>query len=359
VPAKSGCSGNDKTKKLMIDNTINLIAEEVWLCWYPFYLGKYGRFIKFLFSDIWYSKEMEEIKLQFRLIEDPRHSSYIEHKLPDILAIIMCAVLCGYDELCSICAYAENKAEMLKAKFGIERIPSKPTFCRILNMIDGEKVAQVVIEIMQRHICELDKIIAVDGKAIRSTSKSGHPHSALQILTAYLTESGVTINQKAIHEKTNEIPVFQEMLDDLVVEGKTITADAMHCQRETCQKIVEQGGDYVFGLKANQHNFYEEVNLFVQDSQLLATCEQFRTIEKSRGRIEERICYKLPDLDFLSMKSDWTGLQSVFCVKRKTTQKTVKLHKKQIIIFPVLPNLLKGLWKLFVNTGKLRVCIGF
>ena len=51
-----------------------------------------------------------------------------------------------------------------------------------------------------------------------------------QILTAYLTENGVTLGQESIYEKTNEIPTFQEMLESLDVEGKVITADAMHCQ---------------------------------------------------------------------------------------------------------------------------------
>jgi len=53
-------------------------------------------------------------------------------------------------------------------------------------------------------------------------------------LTAYITENGVILGQEAIHEKTNEIPVFQQMLDYLAIKGKVVTADAMHCQRETC-----------------------------------------------------------------------------------------------------------------------------
>jgi len=56
----------------------------------------------------------------------------------------------------------------------------------------------------------------------------------------------VTLGQEAISygDKTNEIPVFQSMLDCLEVKGKTITADAMHCQKETCAKIAENGGNY-------------------------------------------------------------------------------------------------------------------
>ncbi|GHU59124.1 putative transposase YncI [Clostridia bacterium] len=187
-------------------------------------------------------------------------------------------------------------------------------------MIDGDKVANVIIEIMQENVSELGEIIAVDGKAIRSTSEKGKPHSALQILSAYMTGSGITIAQKSIHEKTNEIPVFQEMLDSLNVKNKTITADAMHCQTKTCAKIVKKQGDYVFGLKQNQPNFYEDVDLYFKEN--YAKFETFSTTEKSHGRIETRTCYKFDDIGRLSMKKEWSGLKSVFAVKLITKQKS-------------------------------------
>ena len=93
----------------------------------------------------------------------------------------MYAVLCGLEEL-----FADNKAEFFKEEFGIEKIPSKPK---------------------QRH-------------------------SALQIVTAYLTENGVVLGQEKVREKANEIPVFQEMFGYLKIKGKTITADVRRCQKE-------------------------------------------------------------------------------------------------------------------------------
>lgn len=71
--------------------------------------------------------------------------------------------------------------------------------------------------------------MAVEGKAIRSTSKDGNPHSALQIITAYMTETGLILRQEKIHENTNAIPTFRQMLEFLKVKEKIITADAMHC----------------------------------------------------------------------------------------------------------------------------------
>jgi hypothetical protein len=130
----------------------------------------------------------------------------------------MSAVLCGLDGLAEIMTHAQNRAEFFRVNYGINEIPSKPTLSRVLNMMDGDAVAKVIIEIMKERSDIIGNIIAVDGKAIRSTSEAGKPHSALQILTAYLTESSIVLGQNAIHEKTNEIPVFQAMLNLLDVK---------------------------------------------------------------------------------------------------------------------------------------------
>lgn len=68
----------------------------------------------------------------------------------------------------------------------------------------------MIINLMKKFVSDEGEIVAVDGKAIRSTSNDGKPHSALQIITAYMTaETGLILGQEKIHEKTNEIPTFQ------------------------------------------------------------------------------------------------------------------------------------------------------
>ena len=156
---------------------------------------------------------MEEIRAQMSTIEDPRHPSYVKYALTDILIIIMCGVLCGLD--------------MLRERFGA-----------------------------------MGEVIAVDGKAICSTARGENSHKALQILSAYVTDSGIILAQEAIHEKTNEIPVFQEMLTYLDVESKVVTADVMHCQRETSRWIVQKKGDYLFGLGGLKRGFAVKQPIF-------------------------------------------------------------------------------------------------
>lgn len=257
---------------------------------------------------------MEEVRERLSAIEDTRHPSYVKYPLADILSIVMCAVLCGLDTLGDLVVYAKNRKEFFAKELGIEQIPSKATFGRVLSTVDGKEIGDAIVDLLRTRFGNAGKVVAVDGKAVRSTSKPGNPHSALQILSAYVTDSGVILAQEAIHEKTNEIPVFQEMLTYLDIEGKTVTADAMHCQRETSRRIIQRKGNYLFGLKENQPSLLEDVRLFFEDADAKEV-DSFRTTEKNAGRIEKRICRKIKDISWLKAH-EWPGLHAVFSIER-------------------------------------------
>jgi len=260
--------------------------------------------------------KVKEIREKFVCMEDWRHSGYVTYALADILVIVFCAILCGMKGLTEIHTYAENNAEYFQKALGMERMISRAELGRILACLDGDCAGKVMAELLQEKLGVSGKVIAVDGKAIRSTSKAGQAHSALQILTAYVTQTGVVLGQASIHEKTNEIPVFQKMLEFLNIEEKIITADAMHCQRATCEKIIAKKGNYVLGLKENQPSLYEDVALYYEDSGNEEELESFKTVEKNAGRIEKRICRKMNDASWLLPRHDWPGLKTAFCVER-------------------------------------------
>lgn len=268
---------------------------------------------------------MDEIRALFMTIEDGRHPGYVKHPLVDILIMIMGGVICGITELADMMVYFESKQSFYKEQYGIEKYPSKPTLSRILSMVDGEKVGKVITEIMRRQAGNLSDIIAADGKAIRSTGQNGKAHSFLQILTAYVTESGVTLGQEAIsyEDKTNEIPVFQDMLEYLDIKGKTITADALHCQKETCWSIKDKGGDYLLGLKGNQAGLYEDVKLFFEEQINKEDITTFETIEKNGGRVERRVCRASDQIQWLPELLLWEGLRTILSITRTTTAKGV------------------------------------
>ena len=77
--------------------------------------------------------------------------------------------------------------------------------------------------------------------------------------SAMVVENRLIIYQKETDKKTNEIPVMQSMLKSMNIDNAVITADAMHCQVKTAEKILEREGDYLLGLKGNQERLEDRV----------------------------------------------------------------------------------------------------
>jgi len=241
----------------------------------------------------------------------------------------MCGVLCGLETSEKIVEYGKSKVKFLEQYFGIAVIPSKSTLNRILAMIDGEAVGEIIVLVMREMLGIVDDIIAVDGKTICSTKRSAHKKT-LHILTAMAAGNGVTLGQLCVDEKTNEIPCMIELLAMIDIKGKIVTADAMHAQKKTVEAIIEKGGDYCIGLKGNQETFYEDIKLYFDDvltSKALSDKETYTTAytsEKSRDRYEKRICYLLNDISWLDCIDEWAGIKSVFAIRREVTRNGVK-----------------------------------
>jgi predicted transposase YbfD/YdcC len=266
---------------------------------------------------------MEKMIQIFSEVHDPRHHSYTEHKLPNIMILLMGAVICGITELADMMTYFNSKKDFYRDNFQIENLPSKSTFSRILSVLDSESVAEAILKAITAEPEAIGEILAADGKAIKGTGEYGKSHSFLQILSVYAVEDGLTIAQKALEtsKKTNEIPVLREIIGDLNLEGKTITADAMHCQKETCAAVQSKKGDYVFGLKNNQKDFYEEVELFLTDPINAKDITVFETLDYNGGRIEKRTCRASENIGWITNADQWKGLASIFSVTRETTLK--------------------------------------
>lgn len=256
---------------------------------------------------------------------DRRVQNRSSYKISEVLIIIFCSILCGFYTLEDIEIFAKERADFFERVFGIASIPSDSTMSRILSILDAKVVVREVVhlmkEIFKEHAHEIqepgDDVIAVDGKTIRSTKKGGQ---VLHILTAYLTKNSTIIGQERIHAKTNEIPTFQEMLMYLSIKDRVITADAMHCQKKTCEIIIEKKGNYVIGLKKNQPRLYEDVQTYFE-SEIKEAPEEFEIheeAEKGHGRITRRIGYKFKDIKWLDQRKDWKNLKSIFAIKRIT-----------------------------------------
>jgi predicted transposase YbfD/YdcC len=101
------------------------------------------------------------------------------------------------------------------------------------------------------------------------------------------------LGQVAVDAKSNEITAVPKLLEMLSLKGRIVTLDAMGCQRAIAKTILDQGGDYVLALKANQPALFEDVRTFLDDPE--TTADVATHVDGGHGRVEgQRLCrYRL------------------------------------------------------------------
>ena len=138
------------------------------------------------------------------------------------------------------------------------------------------------------------------------------------MVNAWANHVNFCLGQVSVDSKANEIPAVRELLDILSLEGAVVTADAMHCQKATAKKIIEQGADYVLQVKENQRKLMlaiaEEFDRYGETSYTDRRVRQYTKTEKNRNRTETRICMVAPAP--AALKRIWPGLRTIGVIHR-------------------------------------------
>jgi predicted transposase YbfD/YdcC len=260
------------------------------------------------------------IEQHFGELEDPRIDRTKLHKLLDIIVIAICAVIAGADNWEDIEEYGRARLEWFKTFLELPNgIPSHDTFNRLFSRLNPEqfracftKWITAVSEIIDA------QVIAIDGKVLRRSQDKGIGKSAIDMVSAWATANHLVLGQVKVDEKSNEITAIPQLLDALEVAGSMVTIDAMGCQTDIAEKIIEREADYVLALKDNQGNLCEDVvRLFddLEGSQYKAYPFDYdKTVDKGHGRIEIRECWTISDptiLRHLRGFNNWKNLATV------------------------------------------------
>ena len=110
----------------------------------------------------------------------------------------------------------------------------------------------------------------------------------------------------AVDAKSNEITALPWLLEMLTLRGKVVTADALHCQRQVAQQVIEQGGDYAMALRGNQGRQRDDAQAVRDDP--TTTLAQDTQISKGHGRIETRLASVSSDVAWLQETHHRPGL---------------------------------------------------
>lgn len=260
----------------------------------------------------------------FSVIYDTRQEGKVRHKLIDIIFIAIAATICSCDDWEDVEAWAIEREDWLRKYLELPNgIPTHHTIERVLNLIDPKQFERCFV-LWMREVTEIgnNTVIAIDGKTMRGTENKKNNKKAIHIVSAWCSSNKLIIGQVKADEKSNEITAIPELLDMLLIKGSIVTIDAMGCQKDIAEKIVKHNkADYVLALKENHKVLYDEVKEYFKDAKADKVknekIECYRTMEKSHGRIEERIFYYSTDISWMKAKDDWTKLNGIGMVIRK------------------------------------------
>lgn len=275
---------------------------------------------------------MKELISEVKELKDTRQSWKVKHSLCDIVIIVMLSILTGHNDFEEMVIFSEARIGILKQYIELKNgIPHKDTIKRVIAIIDPNQLnlifykwlANIVTLKSKKTINEINKIVSFDGKTICGSDNIHN--KALHILTAFDTDNELVLGQLPVDEKTNEIKVMPDLIDLLDLKDCVITADALNCQKEIAEKIVDKGGNYVLAIKSNKGELYDLIVDYFDETELERIKAKYElyycSIEKAHSQTEIREYFMVNDISYLKevFKEDYKKLLSVGLCKKTIT----------------------------------------
>jgi predicted transposase YbfD/YdcC len=262
---------------------------------------------------------------RLKTIPDPRRQCLnLKHRLEDILVLGFCGTLAGCDDFVEIADWATDNTEFFRTFLELPHgIPSHDTFNRTFTTVQTATLQAVLLPwLLERRGLPGDWV-HVDGKTMRHTRRNSKGLGALHVVSAWAGQTGLTLGQVAVEAKSNEITAIPQLLALLDLRQKLVTIDAMGCQTEIAQTIVEGEGDYILPVKDNHPTFHTEIQAAFAAAETNPTRahRKHSTEDQDHGRHERRTVQVLAAADYLpqSRLDAWMGLLTLVMVIRVVT----------------------------------------
>lgn len=198
-----------------------------------------------------------------------------------------------------------------------EDIPDASTYERVISLFDEGQLQSLCLffisDIINLKKKKQREIINIDGK--QDTGSSYHTLNDdgsideiknLNVLNAYSNNYDLCLYSIMIEDKSNEIPAFSEIIKHLKIRNAVITVDALNTQKENCRIVKKKRGDYVFALKGNQTNLYNDVKLYFDEKKQKELKKKINFyLHEFETRGNEKIIYDYYQTDDISWYSNY------------------------------------------------------
>jgi predicted transposase YbfD/YdcC len=286
-----------------------------------------------------HKQELDALSLYHVLeqITDRRRPRGKRYRLALVLSLLILGKLAGMTTISAIAEWVGFRADWLYQVLPAarRRFPCVATYSNVLRTVDEQEVTELLaswltrLEAERRCGEEPSRLLTqpaareqavqviLDGKTLHGTlSHAAADQQSVHLVALYEAQTGVVLAQHAVPDKGNEITLEATLLTPAHVQGRIVTADALHTQRACCAQIIRFGGQYVLFAKANQPTLEEDLRLFFSEPP--SDCRDWRqaqTCTKGHGRLERRAVIASTELnEFLA--ASWPGVGQVFCLQR-------------------------------------------
>ncbi|CCF85964.1 ISAs1 family transposase [Nitrolancea hollandica] len=265
----------------------------------------------------------------FATVPDPRRRQGTRFPLPAILTLAVAAILANHRSVLAIAEWGASQSPTLLAAFGFPKgvTPHQSTLQRLFRRLDPVALSTALTRALEpaarpNPLQRGSQGVAIDGKAQRGRLASATaPEYAVHALSACCHKLGVVLAQLPIVEAGDkseaELTVAPRLLAGLDWRGRVFTGDALFCQRNLCQQVVEAGGDYRLLVKENQPQLHADLHLLFDSpapTLPLTDRREAETRDYGQGRYEDRR-HLIASTD-LTGYSDWPALAQIFRLHR-------------------------------------------
>ena len=295
--------------------------------------------------------KLKELKEKSMMLKDERQKGKVIYKIWDIVVVVVLAVLADCNEWEEIADYARDEKDFLKKFLKLTGgIPTAKTYERVISLIDSQELNKIFVDFI-KDIQFMDDIyfkdiLSFDGKVDKGSSrKKGYiveETKPLNVLNVYSDKLQMCIEQEMIEEKTNEITAIPDVIKRLDLTNVICTWDALNTQKDNVKAVISKGGDYCVALKANQGNFYKDVQDYFDEDRLLIIESGYEgayqlTREKSHKAVITYEYYQTEKVNWYPDIKLWEGLKSIGLVK-KTIDKSdgTRVEEKRYYISSLL-----------------------
>ncbi len=267
------------------------------------------------------------IRKHFSKLTDPRIDRKKLHQLLDMIVIAICAVICGAETWVDIENFGKARLEWFRKFLKLPHgIASHDTFGRVFGLLNAETFEACFFDWVQAVNQVIGgQLIAIDGKELRRSLDGFLGKKAIHLVSAWANENRLILTQQKVDSKTNEITAIPELLAALELAGCVVTIDAMGCQKDIAEQIVDQQADYILAVKENHEHLYEDIEhlfgLYLQEPDPRQYVADYaKTVNKGHGRIDIRECWTLSATFHQSSirnVGEWKNLNSLVCIRRE------------------------------------------